>query len=214
MNKYFYPIYKNNSNIVNNGIKNKEKVNKFKKFKLRNFFKLYIFIFISYISNVKENSEIQTKSYIEFNVKGPGNKTIFYISEGNNMCKNMIPPDEMQINDGEPILNPEKVQYLNKEENNVKLIWINKKINTLHCLFNECPDIITADFSHFNSTFVDSLNDLFDDCHSLISINFNNFDSSNVIDMHLMFYNCFLLKSIDLSNFDTSKVQEMFNMFY
>ena len=165
MNECNYNVYKN---IVNKGIKIKEILINHKNVKLSSFVKLYLFLFFIYISKEEENNEIQTNySYIELNVKGPGNKTIFFIDENNINCKGMIPPDEMQINNEEPIHNPNMVQYLNEEENNVKLIWINKRINTLHCLFNECPDIIYVDLSHFNSTFVDSLNDLFGDCHSL-----------------------------------------------
>ena len=119
-------------------------------------FKLYLLLLLPYISKEEENNQ-----YIELIVKGPGNINIFNLNEGNNYCYGLIPPDEMQINNGEWIQNPSMIQYLNNEDNYIRLVWINKKIDTLHCLFHECNNIISADLSHINSTFVDSLNDLF-----------------------------------------------------
>ena len=179
------------------------------------FLKLFIFLSFLYISKEQENNEIQDNySYIELIVKGPGNTKIYYKNESNEFCRNIIPPDIIQINENQTIKNPDMEQYLNKEENNVKLIWINKKVNTLHCIFNRCNNITYADFSNFNSTFVESIGDLFNGCESLQFVNFNNFDSSNVKDMHYMFKNCKSLISIDLSNLDTSKVTVMNYMFF
>ena len=179
-------------------------------------FRLYLFLLLLLISKEQDNDEIENSySYIELNVKGKGNTNIFYINEEKEACQGLIPPDKIQINNDEPIQNPGmKHNLINEENNYVKLIWIGKSITTLHCLFHKSDKITYIDFSHFNSTFVDSLNDLFNDCKSLTSINFNNFDTSKVTDMHWMFQNCKSLKSIDLSNFDTSKVQLMNALFY
>ena len=163
---------------------------------------------------MKKNNIQYDFSYIELTVKGPGNTKIYARDESNPACAGLTPPDEIQINNEESIRNPKMSQYLNKTENKVKLIWINKKINTIHCLFHLCKNIIYADFSHFNSTFVNSTNDLFNGCESLVSVNFNNFDSSNVEDIRFMlFFRCHSLKSIDLSNLDTSKVKDMQYLF-
>ena len=215
INKSLYNISIRKSNIKNKNTKLKEKNNMTKKVRSVFIFKLFLFLFLPFISIEQDNNLFQTSySYIELKVKGIGETNIFYINEENTSCKGLIPPDEIQINNDESIQNPDMIYNLPKEVNNIKLIWINKKMTTLHCLFNDCINITYVDFSHFNSTFVDSLNDLFNDCQSLISVNFNNFDSSQVTDMHWMFQNCKSLKSIDLSNFDTSKVQSMKHLFY
>ena len=217
MNKILYinKISKINSHFLVKYKKIQSKNSIFKIFELVFFLKLYLFLFLPYISKEEENNEIQTNySYIELTVKGPGIAKVFYKNEENANCKGIIPPDEIQINENETTPNPEMEQYLTNEENNVKLIWINKKINTLHCLFYDCLNITYVDFSHFNSTFVESVSQLFIYCKSLITVNFNNFDSSNVKDMYNMFKNCTSLKSIDLSNFNTSKVTSMHYMFY
>ena len=69
-------------------------------------------------------------SYIDLIVKGPGNVKIFYIKESNGNCLNMIPPDELQINNDTPIQNPNMTHILNDGENKVKIIWKDKKLNT------------------------------------------------------------------------------------
>ena len=78
------------------------------------------------------------------------------MDESNENCIPIIPPDEIQINDRTSITNPEMNQLLDDEENKVKLIWNNnKKITSLSCLFYNCINITYADFSHFNSTYVE-----------------------------------------------------------
>ena len=179
------------------------------------FFKFCLLLFLPIISKSQNNNEIMSNySYIELKVKGQGITRLYYHNETSGICRNIIPPDEIQINNEEPIRNPGMSHNLTKEENNVKLIWINKKIEILECLFYTCNKITYADFSNFNSTFVRYIKGLFNSCESLISVNFNNFDSSNLMYMHYLFSFCYSLKSIDLSNFDTSKVQLMNHLFY
>ena len=177
--------------------KNKEKIySKFKHAKI-DFFKFYLILILLYISEENGNYDY---SYIELGVKGGGNIRLYYMDESNENCILIIPPDEIQINNGISIINPDKNHLLNDEENKVKLIWKNKKITSLSCLFYNCINITYADFSHFNSTYVESFSGLFYNCTSLISVNFNNFFPSIIKDIRYMFYNCFSLISIDLSN--------------
>ena len=75
-------------------------------------------------------------------------------------------------------------------------------------------NIISIDFSYFNSSSVKSLRSTFYMARSLQSIDFTNFDSSSVTDMGFMFGICSSLKFVDLSGFDTSLVIDMSNMFY
>ena len=176
---------------------------------------MHLFLFLQFISKSQNNNEnIVDDSYIELKIKGQGNTRLYYINETNKNCQGLIPPDKIQINNDEPIQNPGMIYNLTNEESNIKLIWIDKNITTLHCLFNICDNITYIDFSHFNSRFVTSIAGLFFSCKSLISVNFNNFDSSKVTEMHNLFYHCHSLKSIDLSNFDTSNVKRMDKLFY
>ena len=61
-----------------------KKTTKHKKITPDFLFKLFLFLFVSYISKEEESNEIQTNySYILLNVQGPGNMYIFYKNEEN-----------------------------------------------------------------------------------------------------------------------------------
>ena len=74
-------------------------------------------------------------------------------------------------------------------------------------------NIISIDFSHFNSSLPTNTANILYYCNSLEEINFTNFDTSKVEDMMNMFFPCNELKSLDLSNFKTTNVENMNNMF-
>ena len=80
-------------------------------------------------------------------------------------------------------------------------------------IFIADKNIISVDFSHFNSSLVKNMKSLFSSS-SIEEINFSNFVTSGVTDMSSMFEGCTSLKSLNLSNFNTSKVGDMSNMFY
>ncbi len=80
-------------------------------------------------------------------------------------------------------------------------------------LFWACSNLISIDFTGFNTNNVTSMQSMFYNCTSLTNINFTNFNTSNVTSMESMFYNCASLTNIDVSKFDTSKVTTMQNMF-
>jgi len=79
---------------------------------------------------------------------------------------------------------------------------------------NNMLNIISIDFSQFNSSLVTNMDSLFLGCNSLDSINLEGFDTSNVENMNSMFAQCNSLKTLNLSNFVTSKVKFMNYMFY
>ena len=79
---------------------------------------------------------------------------------------------------------------------------------------NNMLNIISIDFTHFNSSLVTNMDSLFLGCNSLESINLERFDTSNVENMNFMFAQCNSLKILNLSNFVTSKVKFMNYMFY
>ena len=79
-------------------------------------------------------------------------------------------------------------------------------------IFIADKNIISVDFSHFNSSLVKNMKSLFSSS-SIEEINFSNFVTSGVTDMSSMFEGCTSLKSLNLSNFNTSKVGDMSSMF-
>ena len=97
-------------------------------------------------------------------------------------------------------------------------IHFSTPLTTLESFFDQRYDervvnIISIDFSHFDSSLLTSLYNLFYGCSSLISLNFANFDTSFVNNMANMFYKCTSLQSIDLSYFDFSSVLYLNNIF-
>ena len=79
---------------------------------------------------------------------------------------------------------------------------------------NNMLNIISIDFSQFNSSLVTNMDSLFLGCNSLEYINLEGFDTSNVENMNSIFAQCNSLKILNLSNFVTSKVKFMNYMFY
>jgi len=71
-------------------------------------------------------------------------------------------------------------------------------------------NIISVDFTNFDSSIVEEVNSMFQGCTSIEEIDFDNFQTSGKIkDMSYMFYNCANLKAIDLSKLITSSVENM-----
>ena len=74
-------------------------------------------------------------------------------------------------------------------------------------------NIISVDFSNFDSSLLTDMKSLFLGCNSLQTVDFTKFNTSLVTNMALMFFGCSSLKSIDLSYFDTTSVLYMNHMF-
>ena len=74
-------------------------------------------------------------------------------------------------------------------------------------------NIISIDFSHFDSSSLVSTESMFSGISLLEEINFNNFDASKISNMGYMFYYCENLKSLDLLNFVTPKLEKISSMF-
>ena len=98
-------------------------------------------------------------------VKGSGNKYVFYnvsCSPGTNL------PDEVWINE----VKQDKVETrydLDKEENNIKLVW-NNSVSSAHCMFYDCYDITEIDFSNFDSSQVNNIALMLEGTASLITL--------------------------------------------
>ena len=75
-------------------------------------------------------------------------------------------------------------------------------------------NIISVDFTNFDSSMVEEVSSMFQGCTSIEEINFNNFQTSGKIkDMSNMFHDCTSLKEIDLSRLVIPYVENMEQIF-
>ena len=86
-------------------------------------------------------------------------------------------------------------------------------LNDINSLFYECTSLSSIQFLNFNTIKIEEMNNLFYNCSSLITLDLSCFNTINVIDMSFMFYKCSSLKNIILKNFNTEKVKDMSFMF-
>ena len=92
--------------------------------------------------------------------------------------------------------------------NTIKIKW-DTPLTSCKNMFLNLHNIISIDFSNFDSSKVSDMSSMFYDCHKLESINFENMNTSSLENMEYMFYDCQNLKYLDLSSFDTSLVSKM-----
>ena len=81
-------------------------------------------------------------------------------------------------------------------------------------VFYGCYALESLDLSGFDTSKVTDMSAMFMACRALTTLDLSSFDTSNVTNMELMFSNCYALESIGLSGFDTSKVADMSSMFF
>ena len=94
-------------------------------------------------------------------------------------------------------------------------IVMNFEITMMACFFQECSNIISLDFTNFNTSYVKRMDFMFCKLEKLKEIKgLNKFITSNVKSMKGMFSMCHELEYLDLSNFDTSNVVNMASMFF
>ena len=74
-------------------------------------------------------------------------------------------------------------------------------------------NIVSIDFSYFDTTLIASLQKTFYGCSSLTSIDLSYFYKSNLYNTCNMFNGCSSLQRIDIPNIDMSKTSEASNMF-
>ena len=97
--------------------------------------------------------------------------------------------------------------------NGVVYAWIERGKTSLSLMFDGQSEIISIEFSGFDTSSVTDMSYMFRHCSSLTSLDLSSFDTSKVTDMSNMFPDCSSLTSLDLSSFDTSSVTDMSNMF-
>jgi len=118
---------------------------------------------------------------------------------------------KVYINDKEI---PYKKYFIPKEEGiyDIKIVF-NIKIKDISFMFSDCKNIISVDFSNFDSSEATDISHMFYQDEQLKSINFTSFNTKNVVNMSYMFLKCSKLEDLDLSSFNVNKVQKMSDMF-
>ena len=190
-------------------------------------------------NNQKEGKILNNKSHNNIN-KQKSRKIITNNNDNESKNKNIIKgiieinSDDINKNiklfytktneDIDVYINKEKINVL-KENNNWKYnfnktgkymfeIIFNDNITNCKGLFNECSNIISLDFTNFNTSNVTDMSFMFSKCHKLKEIKgINKFITNKVTDMNTMFQGCYELEYLDLTNFDTSNVTDMSFMF-
>jgi surface protein len=74
-------------------------------------------------------------------------------------------------------------------------------------IFSNLQKLVSADFTHFNTSKVTDMGSMFANDIMLQSLDLRAFNTSKVNEIGAMFYRCFNLKILDLSSFDLSKIQ-------
>ena len=184
------------------------------------------------INNGEEISLLH--DYSKDNIQDIGLKSQY--NEGKKK-KKFIEENVKIIIDSQPI----NFNYKYKSNNNriyVKYIF-NQTLNDLSFMFLDCPNLESADFSSFDTTYITNMVFMFCGCTNLKWVNLSTLNSKYDINVENMFNTCknlnsiefpikyrinissisklFLLcsslETIDLSSFDTNKVRDMENVF-
>ena len=178
---------------------------------------------------------------ITITINGTGEQKILSDSiiekDGKNHSFQML-PDEILINGKHvEIIDNRTVYNLSEEINNVTMKW-NSNITNCNCMFSDLSNIISIDFSKFDTSQVTNMIYMFNKCNSLKSLDLTNFKielvedmcsmfkectsleilnlnfkAPLVVDLSYMFEFCIKLKSIDLSNFEANSVKYLGFMF-
>ena len=138
------------------------------------------------------------------------NKIILFNSDINNGINVYL--NNKKIN----VIKSYKIQYKNFDEKGkyeFKLIF-KKDISNLERLFEDCSNLISIDFSNFESKNVNNMSFMFNECYKLKEIKgIDKLDTSNVNNMSTMFQECYEIEYLDLSNYNTENVKDISWMF-
>ena len=118
---------------------------------------------------------------------------------------------------GGVVANPNSSYLFSNLYNMISINFTNFNTNNvinMQGLFYYCELISSLNLSNFNTSNVTNMAELFYNCKALTSLNFSSFNTSKVTDMEEMFGGCRNLVSLNLSNFNTSNVTNMSFMFY
>ena len=123
----------------------------------------------------------------------------------NNKKINMIKDNNMWIIDS---------IFIKKEGKYSFKIIFNNIMNNMQGFFAKCSNIISLDFSNFDSSNVINMSYMFNNCNKLKEIKgINTIKTNNVVEMTAIFQFCSQLEYLNLTNFDISNVTDISYMF-
>ena len=187
--------------------------------KLRNIKSKLIFIIrfgliMTVISKIKVDRIIVSSTTSLTAVFKNCNGKVLFCNREDDLCgSDYTNPNKIKINNNnEESYNNENNYNLDQEENIVKLSWEND-MTDCRCIFSGCVNLISLDFSDFDTSKITTFERMFVSCENLVSLDLTNFNTTLVNNLREMFYHCYLLTSLDLSSFDTTQVTNIFGIF-
>ena len=91
---------------------------------------------------------------------------------------------------------------------------VKKHITNMAYMFNNCQDIVSIDFSKFDTTNITSMESLFQLCPFKEIKGIENWNTTNVTSMKAMFSKCINLETFpDMKNWDTSNLKDISLLF-
>ena len=177
---------------------------------------------IKCIYDVKENNEIQIINNRDGNVLNGDIEAKIKIWNNNKKEKLIYKKkfDKLGLNTIYFIIEKklDNLNFIFNDCSSLKQIqFINpemERVRGMLGMFNECKNIEFIDLSSFDTSNVTDMSYLFNESHRLKEIKgIDKFKTSKVTNMSTMFQACNEIESINLSNFDTSNVTDMSYLF-
>ena len=92
-------------------------------------------------------------------------------------------------------------------------ILFSNELSGMPSIFKDNVDIISVDFSNFNSSKISEISDLFNGCSSLKSVDLTRFKLLQIKSLQNVFKNCKELTSVNISYISSSKIETVENCF-
>ena len=176
---------------------------------------ILIIIFEIISSNEKFLIKLNFYSEITITIKGTGKQKILSDSTkcaGENVSYQNYTPNKILIDGLSQNYTGIYAYNLTKEINNITMIWYTQ-LTTCQLMFFGINNIISSDFSKFDTSKVTDMKCMFSLSSSFTSLDLSNFNTSSVRNMKYMFSDTSLI-TLDLNNFDTSSVTTFYCIFY
>ena len=170
--------------------------------------------------------------------KVPNSITVYFAEEENNIFQftqedidYIISGNSAYIkSDEEPTINfdskmdiffkssPTSLEGFFKEANNIITVdfsnFDSSSVNSFKNIFKNCSALQSVDLSPIKTNSLTDIGNLFNGCKSLISVNFPHFEEGQIENMEALFNGCQKIISIDLSNLKTKSnvtITSLFN---
>ena len=200
-----YKSDKDEINLLNNCVNNKEINNQINKYNIDIFINDNQINFC-YVYKTKTKEEIKVQ--FKFKKLLTNMSYIFY------NCSSLKSIDLSSFNS----LNVTNMSFMFYKCSSLESIdfstFNTSKVTNMSSLFRGCSSLQYLNLNSFNTSNVKYMGKMFSGCTSLENLYLFSFDTRNVVNMESMFENCSSLKSINLYSFNTKNVINMSGMFY